>query len=177
MSVSRDRETLVASELDGYEPAVGAALWRLQDGRVRTLRVLHDLPSEFVDKQTRGNSIGTILYHLALIETDWLCTEILQEPYPDELKSLLPAADRDREGVLTAVRGQSMDEHLTRLSAVRATVLSRLRGMTTEDFNRVRTFSDYAVSPAWVLHHLAQHEAEHRGELGSVIDGLKTGDG
>lgn len=175
--MSSSRETLVAAELDGYEPAVGAALWRLEDGRVRTLRVLDGLPSEFVDKETRGNTIGTILYHLALIETDWLCTEILEEPYPDELKSLLPADDRDREGVLTAVRGQSLDEHLARLGAVRATVSSRLRGMTTEDFNRVRTFAEYAVSPAWVLHHLAQHEAEHRGELGSVIDELKAGGG
>jgi hypothetical protein len=46
--------------------------------------------------------------------------------------------------------------------------------MTADDFVRPRSLADYDVSPAWVLHHLGQHEAEHRGELGSVIDGFKA---
>src|SRR3990172_13219023 len=99
------RETLVAVELAGYQPEIGAALWRLEDTRNRTLRLLSDMPAEYVDLETRGNSIGTILYHLALIEADWLYAEILEEPFPDELKNLLPADDRDQAGVLTFIRG------------------------------------------------------------------------
>ena len=41
--------------------------------------------------------------------------------------------------------------------------------MSAENFHRVRTLPDYHVTPAWVLHHLAQHEAEHRSELQSLI--------
>jgi hypothetical protein len=44
--------------------------------------------------------------------------------------------------------------------------------MTAEDLHRVRTLPQYDVSPAWVLHHLSQHEAEHRGEIESILAGL-----
>jgi uncharacterized damage-inducible protein DinB len=171
-----DKHQLVSGSLAGYEPVVGAALWRLEDTRARTLRVLGDLPENFVDFETRGNTVGTILYHVALIETDWLCSEILEEPYPDDLKALLPLDDRDADGVLTLVRDESLEQHLGRLRSVRTTLLDKLRGMTAEDFVRPRKLPDYDVTPEWVLHHLSQHEAEHRGEIGSVIDAIKRGD-
>jgi uncharacterized damage-inducible protein DinB len=169
------RETLLAGQLGGYEPEIGAALWRLEDARRRTLRLISDMPDGYVDLQTDGNSIGSILYHMALIEADWLYTDILGEPHPAELTSLFPADDRDEAGVLTFVRGQTLAQHLERLSWVRQTLLEELRGMTAEDFHRPRSLESYDVSPAWVLHHLAQHEAEHRSELGSAIAQLKAG--
>jgi uncharacterized damage-inducible protein DinB len=170
----RMRENLVINALAGYAPAVGEALWRLEDARERTLRLLADLPDDYVDRETQGNTIGTILYHLALIEADWLFAEILEEPVSDELNALFPADHRDLAGILTFVRGQTIGQHLDRLRAVRATLLARLHGMTAEDYHRVRTLPQYDVSPAWVLHHLAQHEAEHRGELGSIISQFRA---
>lgn len=167
------RKTLVDGELAGYPPEIGAALWRLEDARSRTLRLLSDIPPEYVDLETGGNSIGTILYHLALIEADWLYTDILEEPLPDELEALFPADDRDQAGILALIRGQALEGHLARLNTVRKALLEKLRGMTSADFHRARSLPDYEVSPAWVLHHLAQHEAEHRGELGAAIAQLK----
>jgi uncharacterized damage-inducible protein DinB len=164
------RQPQVEAALPGFVPEVGAALWRLQDARQRTLRLLGEMPAAYVDLETHGNSVGTILYHLALIEADWLYVEILEEEPPDEMEALLPADHRDQAGVLSVVRGQSLDQHLARLSTIRNGLLGRLRGMTAEDFHRTRSLPDYDVSPAWVLHHLAQHEAEHRGELGFVIE-------
>lgn len=163
------RELLVIPELAGYVPQVGAALWRLEDARDRTLRLLRDMPAETIDRETPGNSVGAILYHVALIEADWLFAEILQEPIPAQLHHLLPVDVRDQDGILTAVRGQTLEEHLARLAAIRSILLDRLRAMTDEDFQRVRSLRQYDVSPDWVLHHLAQHEAEHRGELGAAI--------
>lgn len=163
------RELLVIPELAGYAPQVGAALWRLEDARDRTLRLLRDMPAETIDRETPGNSVGAILYHVALIEADWLFAEILQEPIPAQLHHLLPVDVRDQDGILTAVRGQTLEEHLARLAAIRSILLDRLRAMTDEDFQRVRSLRQYDVSPDWVLHHLAQHEAEHRGELGAAI--------
>jgi uncharacterized damage-inducible protein DinB len=167
------REKLLTNRLANYPADVGAALWRLEDARDRTLRLLRDLPAENVDLETGGNSIGTILYHLALIEADWLYSEILEQPIPDELEAMFPADDRDQEGILTFVRDQTLEQHLERLRLVRQTLLDRLLGMTSEDFYRPRNLPNYDVSPAWVLHHLSQHEAEHRGELGAVIAALR----
>ena len=168
------REIKVIADLPGYPPEVGAALWRLEDSRRRTLEVLGEMPADTVDRDVEGNSIGTILYHLALIETDWLFVEVLEQPYADDIRALLPADDRDKDGMLTLIRNETLDQHLARLAAVRARLLESFRGMTAEEFNRPRELPGYAVSPAWVLHHLSQHEAEHRGEIGSIITTLEA---
>jgi uncharacterized damage-inducible protein DinB len=158
--------------LDGYPPEIGAALWRLEDARDRMLRLLDDLPADMIDRDVGGNSIGTILYHMALIETDWLFAEILEEPYPEDIQMLLPADHRDKSGNLTVIQGESLAQHLVRLDSIRRTLLDRLQGLTAEDFHRPRSFPQYDVSPAWVLHHLTLHEAEHRGEIGAIMSFL-----
>lgn len=169
------RDNLIENTLAGYHPEVGAALWRLEDARDRTLRLLKGLPAEYVDLEVQGNSIGSILYHLALIEADWLYTEILEQPIPEELDNLFPVDARDQAGILTSVHGQALEMHLARLGSIRKTLLEKLQAMSGEDFHRPRNLPQYDVSPAWVLHHLAQHEAEHRGEIGSVFALLRSG--
>ncbi|CAN5693513.1 hypothetical protein BH23CHL7_BH23CHL7_19490 [soil metagenome] len=163
------RDELTERSLPGYEPVIGAALWRLDDARARTLRVLSDMPAEYIDRDVGGNTIGTILYHVALIEADWLYSEILEEEPPAKIVALLPVDHRDDAGVLSAMHGQPVGQHLSRLATIRADLLARLVGMGVDDYLRVRSLADYDVTPAWVLHHLAQHEAEHRGEIGSII--------
>jgi hypothetical protein len=40
--------------------------------------------------------------------------------------------------------------------------------MSTDNFRRARSFPDYDVTPEWVVHHLCQHEAEHRSEIAAL---------
>ena len=165
---------LIAEPLAGYDPAVGAALWRLEDARRRTLELLAELPADYVDAPSEGNTIGTVLYHIALIEADWLYSEILEQPPPETIELLLPVDHRDEAGILSLVSGETLDEHRARLATVRRHVLDALHPMSEADFVRPRSLPDYDVNPAWVLHHLAQHEAEHRGEMGSAIARLRA---
>jgi hypothetical protein len=69
---------------------VGRWLSAMEDARWRTLRELEGLPHRAVDWTLPGggNSIGTLLYHVAVIEADWLFEEILGgegSPWPQEL--------------------------------------------------------------------------------------------
>ncbi len=159
----------VVEALPGYGPEIGRWLWALEDGRRLTKEVLAGIDPRAVDwaPPEGGNSIGTILYHLALIEADWLYVEVLgQESYPDEVMALLPHTDRDARGRLTGVQGVGLDEHLGRLDAIRDRLLAAFREMSLEEFRRTRHLPDYDVTPEWVIHHLIQHEAEHRGQIG-----------
>ena len=61
-------------------------------------------------------------------------------------------------------------DHIDRLAAVRAWVLERLRTMTNDDFHRVRSLEPYDVAPDWCLHHILQHEAEHRSHVALLRD-------
>jgi uncharacterized damage-inducible protein DinB len=98
-----------------------------------------------------------------------LYAEILEaEVYPSEVMDLFPEDVRDDGGHLTFAQGGRLHAHLLRLDAVRERVLAAFSGMSLKEFRRERNLPDYTVTPEWVLHHLMQHEAEHRGEIGML---------
>ena len=150
-------------------PEVGRWLAAMEDGRRDTLRELEGVTDAMVDARPPGseNSIGTTLYHVALIEADWLVDDIDGGSLEtSDLAPLFPFDDRDDAGVLTVLEGVSLADHLDRLAAVRAALLARMAPMPVEDFHAPRVRARYDVSPSWVIHHLLQHESEHRAEIG-----------
>ena len=161
----------VIEALPGCDPDIGRWLWALEDARRRTQRSLAGLSQVIIDwSDPQGsNSIGTLLYHLAAIEIDWLHTDVLGgKSWPPEVEALFPYAVRDEKGLLFPVRGVGLAEHRHRLDAVQSIFLAAFRGMALDEFRRVRHFDDYDVTPEWVIHHLMQHEAEHRGQIGEL---------
>jgi uncharacterized damage-inducible protein DinB len=112
-----------------------------------------------------GTSIGSLLYHVAAIELDWVCADILEQPFPLELEQIFSFDVRDESGKLTTVRGETLDVHWQRLERVRSYLITSIQDMSPAEFVRVRQLPEYDVSPLWVLHHLMQHEAEHRGQI------------
>ena len=72
---------------------------------------------------------------------------------------------RNAQGELTHASNESLAAHLLRLDAIRALLLDAFKGMSATEFRRPRRLERYDVTPGWVLHHLIQHEAEHRGQL------------
>jgi uncharacterized damage-inducible protein DinB len=45
---------------------------------------------------------------------------------------------------------------------------TELEGMSVEEFRRYRKLEDYEGSPEWVIRHLMQHEAKHRGQIREI---------
>lgn len=161
------REQLIIEPLAGYAPSVGYALACLEWERGKTLEVVEGLPVEALDARAEGfpNSIGSLLYHVAAIELDWLYSEILEQPVPDELLTLFPAEVRDEHGRLAFFGGVELSDHLERLAAVRRTLLAEHEDMTDKNFYRARILEPYDVNPAWVLYHLLEHEAKHGAQM------------
>lgn len=167
---SASREELRMVPLDGYDPEVGCWIWTLQDTRDETLRAVAGLDQPVLDwvPPEGGNTIGTLLYHIALIEFDWLYAEVLEqpEPWPADLVALFPAPARDAQGHLSVVAAESLETHLERFARVRDRLLATFREMDAAKLRRARRLPRYDVTPEWVVHHLIQHEAEHRGQIG-----------
>jgi hypothetical protein len=162
-----DRELLTLEPM-ARDPEVGRWLAAMEDCRRDTLRELAGVTDAMLDVVPSGsdNSVATLLYHVALVEADWLLADIfLLDDARSVEPALLPFVDRDREGHLTAVSGESLAEHVVRLAAIRAILLERLHTMPATDFHQPRRRDAYDVTPNWVVHHLLQHEAEHRSEL------------
>ena len=175
-----EREQLLLEPLPGYEPEIGIFLAALNDARHRTKEKLADLPGEAIDATVPGhaNSIGTLLYHIAAIEMDWLYVEILEQEFPEHVVALLPHEVRDRQGALTTVTGLTLTQHLERLDATRHIFMEELSELPRSEFYRARRLEAYDVTPAWVIQHLMQHEAAHRGQMLSLraeLEGAQSG--
>jgi uncharacterized damage-inducible protein DinB len=173
---STEARHIVLEAPDGAAPGVGLWLAAIEDSRRRTLEWLADVEPELVDAPApyHRHTIGSLLYHIALIEADWLFVEIREEPYSDEVVALFPDDDRDEQGRLTAVAGISLQEHLQRLARVRELLRATLMDMSDDEFGATRKIPGALVSTAWVVNHLMQHEAEHRGEIGQILDALRN---
>jgi len=161
---------------EGYAPGVGALLSMMQDCRRRTLEEVARVDPAVIDAPTpwTGNTIGTLLYHIAAIELDWLFADVLQREFPSEAWEWFPHDVREEDGRLTPIPGEPLDRHLARLAWVRGLTEHELRSLTDADLTTTRPNGDDTVTVEWILHHLMQHEAEHRGQLGEIRTSLSA---
>ncbi|MBI5156847.1 MAG: DinB family protein [Acidimicrobiia bacterium] len=160
----------------GYSLAVGRFVAMLTDTRARLLADLAALDVAQLDLAPPGspNSIGTLLYHVAAIELDWLYADLLERDFPPDTADWFPVDVREENGRLTPVV-DPFDRHLARLDWVRGLLFAELRGLTDADLERTVHAGPQGSGADWVLHHLMQHEAEHRGQIGEIRVGLNAG--
>ena len=170
-----DRDRLVIEPI-AAAPQVGLLLAALEDGRNRTLGELGSVDDEMLGRRPAAlplHTIGQLLYHVALIEADWVLTEIQElseSAWPDWVEAEFPIDVRDDEGRLSDIPPEPMARALARLSRVRSHTLTAIGELDDVELHRVRSMPAYDVTPAWALHHLVQHEAEHRAHIALVRD-------
>ncbi|HTO23250.1 MAG TPA: DinB family protein, partial [Spirochaetia bacterium] len=66
---------------------------------------------------------------------------------------------------LVHIGTEELEASVTRLARVRSLLNRAFAAMSLQEFRRLRKSERREVSPEWVLHHLLQHEAEHRGQI------------
>ena len=167
-----DLDSRIIVPIDASHPELSRWLWALEDTRVRTKHAVDGLDQAGLDWTMPGieNAIGTLLYHIALIEADYLFADILGVEYPAWLLQALPWSDREPEGRLTVVAGVSLADHFARLDRIRSEFIRLVAALGPDDLATARDLPEYGyrISPAWTLHHLMQHEAEHRGQIAAI---------
>ena len=168
----RERLTLAPMARD---PQVGLLLAALSDSRRRTMRELESVTDAMVGWAPPPplNGIGQLLYHVALIEADWLLDDILDlddDAWPAWVAEAFPIDVRDDAGRLSEVPPEPLAEAVARLGRVRAHLERSIGALTDGDLHAPRRKASYDVTPAWALHHLLQHEAEHRAHVALVRD-------
>lgn len=169
-----EKRFLQVAPLPGYEAEIGTWLWAMQEVRRRTLRLVEGLDQRTLDWEgldARENAIGSLLYHIALVEVGWLFGDILlQSDLPASLKVDLPFESRNAAGRLTPVLGVPLDVHLGRLTRTRESFLKTFREIPIEEWRRLRDpeGEDYSVTPEWAVFHLVEHEAGHAFQISSL---------
>lgn len=162
--------------LPGFKPEIGLSLWTLQETRRRTLEYVDGISQQALDHNPprQRHSVATLLHHIAIFEVDWLYVDILGGDYdmdrripncPPEIAAHLPYPLIMEDRSYTPVEGELLATHLERLSVIREAFLDVLGAMSLTDFRTLRPSDDGMVTPEWVVEHLSQHEAEHRGQI------------
>lgn len=167
---ANQRDTLLVDYRHNPDPTIASLLWMMEDARRMLLETVAglDLATLAWEPEIGGNSIGSLLYHIAGVEMDWLYTEVLEQDPPANIIALFPANMREDDGHLARWRGEDLPTLEQRLAKVRENLLATYATMTSADFRRARSLAAYDVTPEWVLHHLLQDEAVHRGEIGMI---------
>ncbi|MGE1165316.1 DinB family protein [Peribacillus sp. SIMBA_075] len=170
-----ERRALIVSALPEYEEEIGRWLWCLEDVRRTLITELTGISQNSLDsKMDERQTIGSLLYHIALVEADWLYEEVLVTEWDSEIRALFPLECRADDGSLTHIEGQTLEEHFYRLNKVRQVFLSNFRSMNLTDWRKPRVLDQYDVTPEWVVYHLIEHESHHRGQIFQLLKKLRT---
>ncbi|MEP6972659.1 MAG: DinB family protein [Actinomycetota bacterium] len=165
-----EREQLVLRPAAG-DPEIERWLAAFDEVRHDTLKVIGEIPSGAVEQDAGdgGDTLATVLYHVALVEIDWVFTDVLDRQ-GDISRDLFPHDDRVEDGHLTPVLGETLEQHLDRLAKTRVVVLDVLRSMSPAEYHRAHARERFDVAANWVVFHLIDHEVEHRVRLSALRD-------
>jgi uncharacterized damage-inducible protein DinB len=168
--MAEERKYYRVDALPSYPGEIGRWLWMLEEVRRHTLETVEDIGQAVLDWRGQGgeeNSIGSLLYHVAIVEMDWLFFDIRgKASFPEKITALFPLPMRTDQK-LTHVPGVARVEAVQRLDESRRVFLDDLSSMSLEDWRRARTPVDagYHVTPEWVVFHLVEHEARHADQV------------
>ncbi len=165
-------EVLHTATLAGYEPEIGRWLWAMEAVRRRTLDIVKDLDEQTLDWEGPDgceNAIGSLLYHVAIVEMSWLFLDILEQDLPPPVKTDFPH-EMASKGRLTRVPHVPLAEHMGRLGRSRSILMEVFQSMSLDDWGRLRSpkDTDYEVTPAWAVFHLVEHEAGHAAQISAL---------
>ncbi len=158
------------------EPAPGfdgeAAIWisALDETRRQTREIVAAMTSDQLTWKPPGggNTIGQLLRHIALVELDWMITDICQEKeLPADAPELLKL-----EGPMVDPGRRPLAEFVAALDWARALTKDRLKRFPKEEITATRTYQGEGVTKTfnvrWILYHLVDHEAQHKGQILAV---------
>jgi len=142
----------------------------MEDVRRRTLKYVEGLTTEALSWHSQEDieSIGTLLLHIAAVERSWIGEDIMRRPMGDEWKIAFPI----RFG-MPQITGGSLAFFREKLEEVRTQTREDLATLSDVDLGRPITLLDsgesgepeHRFSIEWILYHVMEHEAHHKGQI------------
>lgn len=166
--MSTVRDDLLPAE--GFTPGIGYFVSGLEDVRVQLREAVSSLSEEQVGARavTGAHPIGALVLHIGEAEWWWIqCNIAGGEMTDDDRRMAHWDVLDDPDGF--AAKGYSAQYCLDAVDGISARTREYLKTLTDEDLDRIFSFEKrdktIEVSLRWTLHHLIDHEAQHKGQI------------
>jgi uncharacterized damage-inducible protein DinB len=166
MPVERD----VLSPAPGFPPGIGLGLSGMDEVRAQLHKAISGLSDEQIGRRAvpGAHPIGGLVLHIGEAEWWWIQCIVGGSEMTDEDRRLAhwDVLD-DPDGF--AAKGYSAQYCLDAIDSIRERTRKALASFSDNDLERIFSFERRSgtieVSLRWVLHHLIDHEAQHKGQI------------
>ena len=141
----------------------------LEDVRARTKKYVEGLTQAQLEwfPNAKVESIGTLLVHIAAVELSWIQEDIKRDQMGEEWKAGFPIRFD-----IPQISDEPLEYFIGLLDSTRAVTRDVLAGLTDRDLAREVVSLDDEDNPdaprytiEWILYHLVEHEAHHKGQI------------
>jgi len=165
MKVERD----ILEPIAGVSKEIGFYLSGLEEIRSQLRKAVSDLTDEELARRITPNAhqIGALVLHLGESESWWIHSIVAEKELDETAQKF--AHWHDTTETDFAEKGYSAKDCIERINEINRMSREVLAEFGDEDLERMFGFDEkdkrIEVSLRWVLHHLLDHEATHKGQI------------
>jgi len=165
MKVERD----ILESMSGVSREIGFYLSGMEEIRAQLRKAVSDLTSKELARRITPNAhqIGALILHLGETESWWIHSVVAEKELDEEAKRFAHWDDTTETDF--AEKGYSAEDCIGIIDEISRMSREILAKFGDEDLERLFGFDKkdkrIEVSLRWVLHHLIDHEATHKGQI------------
>lgn len=165
MKVERD----VLEPMAGVSKEIGFYLSGLEEIRAQLRKAVADLTDEELARRitSKAHQIGALILHLGETESWWIHSVVAEKELDEEAKRFAHWDDTTETDF--AEKDYSAKHCIERIDEINRMSREILAGFGDDELERMFGFDQkdkrVKVSLRWVLHHLLDHEATHKGQI------------
>jgi uncharacterized damage-inducible protein DinB len=163
-------EKVELKSAEGFSTGIGFYLGGLDEVREQLKEGLAGMTSEHIGRRAVAGAhpIGALVLHIGEAEWWWIQCVIAGRKLSDDDRRVSHwDVLEDPDGF--AAKGYSAQYCLDAIDEIRKRTLEHLGSFSDDDLDRLFEFERRGktteVSLRWVLHHLTDHEAQHKGQI------------
>lgn len=175
MEIYRD----VLEPVGGVSPEIGFYLAGMEEVRAQLRESVADLSAEELSARMLpgAHQIGGLLLHIGETEWWWICSIAGGETITESVKKLYYLDDTVETDF--ALKGLAAADCIAFLDRIRALSHAALANFADADLNEMTAYEangkHYESSLRWILHHVMEHEAHHKGQIAMMKRMIREG--
>jgi uncharacterized damage-inducible protein DinB len=152
-----------------FSRELGCYIAGMEEVRAQLLKIIADITDEELSARLvpGAHQIGGLLLHLGENDWWWICAIADGQEITDEVRREIYIDDTVETDF--ALKGLSTQDCIGILGRIRQKAIEALQKFTDDDLDKMIPYETngnrYESSLRWILHHVTEHEAGHRGQI------------